>query len=1021
MRGLYRSGGRFSVPHQLIYKSRDLAIARNKKKRKKKNLTMYPRKSSGPSVSQSAHVHDQQLDILDVTRQYLGVNLTSMKELKRDDSVVKLSSWSAPKISRPLFSEASTQTFVPVQKGAKFGPSWSTHWFKVDIDIPDWGAEEYHFEFDSEAEGMIYNLQGEPLHGLTGGPNDDKRYEFRLPAEWVAARKAEFWIEIGCNHRGGNCVGGHGPPVERLFELKLADLVAPNLEARALLVDFDIIKKCARLEDQSWQPHVARNVASEILKTFRLNNQESVRECRKIAQKFLGKNVDSEKVFANHADNETALITAVGNCHIDTAWLWPYDETKRKVARSWATQIDLMDRYPEYKFTASQAQQFEWLRQDYPKLFEQVQEKVKTGQFEIIGGTWVEMDANLPSGEAIARQFLHGQKFFQKHFNKLCRVFWLPDTFGYCAQLPQLCRLAGMDYGFTQKLSWNSTNVFPHSTFNWVSPDGSQLLMHMAPADTYVGQCTVEEIRKSVSNHHSLAADPRSLYLFGNGDGGGGPLPVMLERLRRIRGAADTVPGILPRVEVESSVEQFYDRLAEGKGKNLPTWSGELYLELHRGTFTTEAETKNNNRRTEILMHDVELVATVASLRGFEYPHEKLENIWRKLLLNQFHDVLPGTSIEIVYDDVDRLYAEVYEEGEQILTDALKFLGVENGTGDVALNTLQWPLPKPAVADSSSALKNDRFNVTIDNQGRISSILDNGREVLACPCTFVIFEDKPPYWQAWDTEIYSLTTRREITGQATGNVINCRISEHSSMEVTVTVLEDRVDFKVDVDWHEPEVRFLKAEFPVNVVATYASYETAFGMVERPTHFNTSWDEARFEVCCHKYADLSEHNYGVAILNQAKYGFSTHGNVMRLSLLRSSKEPNANSDMGKHSIRYAIMPHDGKLDMRVVKAAKQYNAAERTISKAIDLDLVDLNDSGSVVLEAVKRGEDGKSVVLRLYEALGAHVKAEIKPKFGFKSASLTDILEREVTKLGSDATIKLDVQPFEIVTIKLDL
>lgn len=389
-------------------------------------------------------------------------------------------------------------------------------------------------------------------------------------------------------------------------------------------------------------------------------SNEAIKECRKIAQTYHG-DVDSAKVF--DTDKE-ALVTAVGHCHIDTCWLWPWAETKRKVARSWSNQLDLMERYPELRFTCSQAQQYKWLEQYYPSLFDRVKESVKKGTFQPIGGSWVEHDTNMPSGESLVRQFLYGQRFFESHFGERCTTFWLPDTFGYSSQLPQICRLAGMSRFFTQKLSWNNINNFPHTTFNWVALDGSQVICHMTPAETYTAEANFGDLKRSISQHKSLDQDATSLLVFGKGDGGGGPTWQHLEKLRRCRGISDTT-GLLPRVKESSSVDEFFAALEKKaeNGTEFVTWYGELYFELHRGTYTTQANNKRNNRQSEFLLRDIEFLCTLASIKDsvdgktskYKYPKSAIDFMWEAVLLCQFHDCLPGSSIEMCYDDSDEV------------------------------------------------------------------------------------------------------------------------------------------------------------------------------------------------------------------------------------------------------------------------------------------------------------------------------------------------------------------------------
>ena len=692
-------------------------------------------------------------------------------------------------------------------------------------------------------------------------------------------------------------------------------------------------------------------------------SQASIVKGREIAKRYIG-DVNSSKVYDNDKEH---IVYAIGHCHIDTCWLWPWDETKRKIARSWSNQCDLMDRYPEHRFTCSQAQQYKWLEQLYPPLYDRVKAKVKQGTFQPIGGSWVEHDTNMPSGESLVRQFLYGQRFFQSRFGERCSTFWLPDTFGYSSQLPQLCRLAGMSRFFTQKLSWNNINTFPHTTFNWVSLDGSQVICHMAPSETYTADAHFGDVKRSVSQHKSMDQDNTSLLVFGKGDGGGGPTFEHLEKLRRCRGVSDTV-GLLPRVKMGNSVEDFFDRLEKKaiEGTKYVTWYGELYFELHRGTYTTQANNKWNNRKTEVLLHDVEYLATLATIKdsSFKYPKKDIDDMWENVLLCQFHDCLPGSSIEMCYDDSSQLYAKVFETGKKVLKDTLAVFGLsqhESGKGSLtAINVLPWPraeivkLPEQhcskdekyalvhgrpglvsvdrlsqssKVVKSSASIKeiktgvyqlsNDRYKLEVEG-GSIISLTDLSvnRQVISKAGKanqLVIFDDKPLYWQAWDVEVYHLESREELPS-GTSSIVEhgphrvslvteIKISEKSWVKTTISLaasIKDQpsyIEIESDVEWRET-MKFLKVEFPVDIVNTEASYETQYGIIRRPTHYNTSWDMAKFEVCCHKWADLSENGYGVSILNDSKYGFATCGNLMRLSLLRAPKAPDAHADMGE---------------------------------------------------------------------------------------------------------------------------
>ena len=434
-----------------------------------------------------------------------------------------------------------------------------------------------------------------------------------------------------------------------------------------MIMTYQYLDASREFPQDSWEAHEAQQICNSIVDCFIAGNgsKQSILDCRKIARQYLGDSVDSSKVYDN---DKEAIISGIGHCHIDTCWLWPWAETKRKVARSWSNQCDLMDRYPELRFCASQAQQYKWLEMYYPSVFDRVKDNVKKGTFQPIGGSWVEHDTNMPCGESLVRQFLYGQRFFESHFGQRCTTFWLPDTFGYSTQLPQICRLAGMKRFFTQKLSWNNINKFPHTTFNWVSLDGSQVICHMAPSETYTAEAHFGDVKRSVTQHKSLDQDHTSLLVFGKGDGGGGPTFQHIEKLRRCRGISDKI-GLLPRVKMGGSVEDFFDRLERKaeEGTEYVTWYGELYFELHRGTYTTQANNKRNNRNSEIMLRDVEFLATLASVRDtakstkslYRYPKKDIDNMWEAVLLCQFHDCLPGSSIEMCYDDSDEVCGPV--------------------------------------------------------------------------------------------------------------------------------------------------------------------------------------------------------------------------------------------------------------------------------------------------------------------------------------------------------------------------
>ncbi|EMC95413.1 glycoside hydrolase family 38 protein [Baudoinia panamericana UAMH 10762] len=1011
------------------------------------------------------------------------------------DDNVKLHVWSAPGQSRPTFEEATSKKneYRQTHVGESFGPSWTTHWFRVQFKLPmEWTEKpQVELHWDSNSEAMVWTEDGKPLQGLTGG---GERTEWVVPDKWrVPDKEHTLYIEMACNGMFGNPPGDviQPPEMNRYFQLAMADIVSVNVEARALFYDYWIIGDAAReFPQDSWQEHQALQVCNEIIDCFIAGegSQTCIKECRRIAKRFLGSEIDSEAVYDNENNGtEPAIVNAIGNCHIDTCWLWPWDETKRKIARSWSNQCDLLDRYPEHRFVASQAQQFKWLEQLYPYAWDRVKEHIKKGNFQTIGGSWVEHDTNLPSGESLVRQFLYGQRFFESRFGERCQTFWLPDTFGYSTQLPQICRLAGMTRFFTQKLSWNNINKFPHTTFNWVSLDGSQVICHMAPCETYTADAHFGDVKRSVTQHKSMDQDATSLLPFGKGDGGGGPTFGMLEKLRRCRGMANTV-GLLPKVKVAESVDDFFDRIERKVAEReteLVTWYGELYFELHRGTYTTQANNKRNNRKAEVLLHDIEYLATLATIKGdkgYKYPKKEIDFMWEAVLLCQFHDCLPGSVIHMCVDDSNKLYAQVSEKGEKALHGALNALGFDTDKQNafyqdqyVLLQTLGWQRQPPnrmtvrcqasveQVADNVFVLENPALAVTVEG-GVITSLYDRKarREVVAKGSKanqLVIYDDKPLYWQAWDVEVFHLRSRKELRSSSQTTITSTspervsvstttKISEKSWIKTTISLSAlagsdepAMVETEAEVEWHET-MKFLKVEFPTTITNTEASYETQFGIIRRPTHYNTSWDMAKFEVCCHKWADLSEHGYGVSVLNESKYGFATAGNVMRLSLLRAPKAPDATADMGRHHIRWAIMPHIGGLDERTVRAGYEFNYPPRvhkhsTPERIQELmgafKLVPGSDPGLVV-DTVKRGEDdedagngdmpprkGRHVVLRVYDSLGGLCRGYVAfGPVGVKKAWKCNLLEDELEEVKlTDKGLPVELRAFEVASYKL--
>ncbi|CDK25236.1 unnamed protein product [Kuraishia capsulata CBS 1993] len=1046
---------------------------------------------------------------------------------------IQFTTYTTPNLSRPLFKEVIPDLlpeFKPARVGDSFGPGWSTHWFEIKAKVPDsWNKEKLVLlNWDAGNEGLVYDKNGLPLQALTGS---SERTEFTIPPSWYESGKEfTFYIEMACNGMFGTGSGTY-------YTLGSVSLFIPNMDARNLYYDFWIMGDAAReLSVSSGQKHKARELCNKIMNTFDPEDESTILKCREIAKSYLGKDIDSDAVFDDKTNQLPTQVYAVGNCHIDTAWLWPFAETKRKIVRSWITQIRIMENYPEYVFVASQAQQFKWLKTMHPDTFDEVLQKVHEGQFVPIGGSWVENDTNIPSGESLSRQFLLGQRFFQDNFGFKSDTFWLPDTFGYSSQIPQFCRLAEMPNFLTQKLSWNNINTFPENTFNWVAIDGSQVLCHMPPANTYTASAHFGDVKRSLQQHKNLYNDQHGLLLYGHGDGGGGPTTEMLEKLRRCRGLTNTVGSELPIVKVGENISSFYSKVRKGtdNGKSLPAWNGELYLEFHRGTYTSQAKVKYMMRTSELLLRDLEYVATVASIQSdsYVYPLDKITAIWEDVCLCQFHDVLPGSCIEIVYrDEVWPMLTKALANLRGLINEALEALGLkEKGLEALSLeesakydqvatlNTLPWdrklimPVPyevsaKPLNAqgnlvymestkenptilkplsskikhpaavskiDDVHILENGKLKVSVDKNGVITSLYDlvNDREVVdlggkneSGANQYVIFDDQPLSYGAWDTELYSLEKYKYVGGASKIEIleegplrsslkIQHQISSTSTISTIISLdglnsLDDVsfVAFECEVDWNE-KYKFLKVEFPVSITADYASYETQFGLTKRPTHFNTSWDTAKFEVCSHKFADYSEYSYGVSVINDSKYGFAVHGNLMRLSLLRAPKYPDQTADIGKHHFKYALYPHKGSLGMDTVKTAWEFNSRSSTAIYEIGQfgiwseasQLVKYEGDSNILLSNIKRGEDDadlksntklakkfsghKTIVLRLYDALGGKGKGKITIGADIHQVFKVNILEEEKEEVEFDAKknqFSIESRAFEISTYKVVL
>ncbi|MBN2047081.1 MAG: alpha-mannosidase [Anaerolineaceae bacterium] len=974
---------------------------------------------------------------------------------------VKLAVYHAP--GRISYAEAMQGNYELLEVGYLFTPLWSTHWVRVDIQIPaDWAGKEVHFRWDSTSEGQIW-VDGKAMQGLSGSvhvgqPTGTIRSHYLLAEEAVGGETLTLYVEVACNHLWGVHPGTRAE--ENLGRLRMAEIAVFDRAAWDLYWDFKVIADMAiHLPSGTPRQGQALRVANQMVDLIRMDDPQTWRAARGLAEAF----------YAEKNGDDAHELSAIGNAHIDTGWLWVLAETKRKCYRTFSTAVRYMDQYPEYKFTVSQAQQLEWMKDEYPELYGRIQEKFAAGQLIPTGGAWVEPDCNLPSGESFVRQFLYGQRFFEKEFGFHCDDFWEPDVFGYSAALPQIMKLAEIDYFLTQKLSWNQFNKIDMHSFYWEGLDGTQVLTHFPPLATYIAYGSVEEVLRNVTNYKDHEKTRESYLLYGIGDGGGGPMVESIEQLSRMKDVAG-----LPKVTTRTPKE-FFRRL-EADLKDPVKWVGELYLEYHRGTYTTQAATKNGNRRSEFMLHEVEFLSALASLRGGAYPRAALDRMWKVILTNQFHDILPGSSITEVYEEAEEAYARVLAEGGELRQQALDLLFAPeteganllavNPTGfdreevvemDGALQVVRVPaygvfagapateVESPVVLSETAngfVLENRHLKAVINRSGIVERLIEkaSGREAIAPngkANQFVLYEDRPIDYDAWDVDIYHLDARDDVPPAMTCAVLEStplravlrftyEVSERSTItqKVILDACARYLDFNTEVEWHEAH-KFLKVEFPLEARAKEATYEIQFGHVERPTHYNTSWDMARFEVCAHRWADLSEYGFGVALLNDSKYGYATHDNVMRLSLLRAPKYPDPQADMGTHHFRYALMPHQGSFqEAGVIAAGYHYNEPlllAKTNQTLPARSYFRVNDP-AIVIDTVKRAEDSDDLIVRMYESFGARGEVRFSSTLDVDSAMVCNLLERQDAPLAwTDGGCTLSFKPFQIITLKLKL
>lgn len=784
-----------------------------------------------------------------------------------------------------------------------------------------------------------------------------------------------------------------------------------------------------------------------------------------------------KKTLYSGAYPTSGKATLIGHTHIDLAWLWQYRHTRDKVMRSFATAVKLLNEQEDHRFMSSQAQLYQFLKESQPELYREIQALVKEGRWEAEGAMWVEPDMNLSSGESIVRQILYGKRFFREEFGHDCKVLWLPDVFGYSAALPQILKKSGVPYFMTSKLAANELNRFPHDTFLWKGIDGTELFSHLLSylPSAYAPNIEEGEILEGWRNYAQKAINDDILVPFGWSDGGGGPTTEQIETVKRL---AQGLPG-LPKAKFGKAEDYFQTLEARVAGnKKLPVWSGELYFEKHRGTYTSMARMKKQNRRAEFLYSNAEWLWSLArQFGGGDFPKARFDTGMKHLLLNQFHDVLPGFSIKEVYDDADALYREAFAIGQDICRQAVAHLSQRLGAEEpamvvfnphgepasgyvelddkvhfvknipakgYALCPLADTAPEYPVTACQTHVENRYYAVTLSENGGILSLWDKeARRQCFLPGQEAnrlrVFEDKPLCEDNWNLDRFY--TEREFpipapsevtvleTGGHRGIVRFVRNYAHSRITQDIILYADspRIDFRTEIDWKDHS-QVLRVDFPVDVNAVKATYEIQFGHLERPSTRNTTWEDAKFEVCGHKWADISDGGYGMALLNDCKYGYSTEGSTLSMTLLRSGNVPNPEADKELHTFTYSILPHKGHFaDAGVIQEAYLLNnplfaAALPGGGKAELPARFSLFDCQGAVLETVKPAEDGKGLILRLYEARNRSGLVKVTCGCPVKKATLCDLLEQpaEGAPLTCDGkTVEFPIKPFEIVTLRI--
>ena len=992
-------------------------------------------------------------------------------------SLIAKYSWSKNPVP---FKNRLEKIYKPIKKGRSWGKEWDSAWFHLVGEVKkEWDDKIIVADLDFSGEGLVYDPKGNEIQGITNASIWDPNFvrtRVILPKNCFTKNNVEIWVETAANSLFGIYLDPdpeqENPKRHGTFDAKVEtidigvfreDIWALYLDARIL---YGLIE---RLDKKSIRRARIINTMNQAIIAFK-DDARDVKSSRKILSRELSKRATSSDL----------KVTAIGHAHIDTGWLWPVRETIRKCARTFSTQLDLIDKYPDYIFGASMPQHYQFMKDYYPNIFKRIKAAVKKGQWELQGGMWVEADCNLISGESMVRQLLYGKNFFLKEFGVEVDNLWLPDVFGYSAALPQILKKADINYFLTQKISWNQFNEFPYQTFNWRGIDGTEILTHFPPENTYNSELDTKFLIPAQETFKENVELDEFMSLYGVGDGGGGPKPENIELGRRLKNLESA-----PRVSFDTA-KNFFNRLNKKKDK-LETWVGELYLELHRGTLTTHGLVKKQNRKLENKLKAVEFLWTCIDLKL--YPSFELDTSWKKLLINQFHDIIPGSSINLVYQTTHKEYDEIHKTCDALIMKAGKSLFQKTNNSFVLSNSLSYryegiikipknfkghkvitedetkintqeinsetychvSLPPFSLTNFSKGekesyqvknrtdyvLENELVKYKFSKDGTLVSGLDKktNKYLLSSPGNVLsLYEDRPLNWDAWDIDFFYKESLLEtavavkINAVQSGSIVSFLEIKFTIGNSSITQMislsnqSKRLDFDTIVDWREKH-KMLRVHFPTNIVSDQASFDIQYGYVKRNTHKNTSWDRAKFEVVGHKYADLSDNDSGIALLNDCKYGYSVFDKTIDLNLLRSPNNPDADADLGEHSFKYSLYPHEHDLirsnvieeSSKVNNTPILFNGVKNIKSKSA----VTFEGKG-IEISSIKKSEHGNEIIIRTVETLGKTSKGKIYFK---GKITETNLMERKSLKPTRKVTGVFDLvlKPFEIRTYRCTL